>query len=559
MCDFWDTRGGLTWMPRMLRPRFTSWFGPLRQSSRWFEGETSRCRLKRPAVCPPRFSVGPRRTCSLPLVTTRSSSPNHEPDFDRRGPTSSLLHVIGSFLAPALLAVGAMPLLLANVGAEGFGLLSILWALGAYLGFLDLGMSRALTQRLASGAYSSLEDSRRSIWSVLLALVAIGLCLAIAGWSSSAWLIDFLDVPPSLRADSQTALVITLLTVPMTLATNVMVSVTEARLRFRQASFLLGPVLVLPVRKEVTWLVGSILVWRAITLALGVLANRDELISGGPSRPSVRALGTIWVRARWVAVSNVVGAVLTSGDRLIVGSLVGVAAIATYTGPFELTTRVSVLAVGFATILFPIAAKAERVPPEALVAHGSSALTAVLVGMAPVCLFLSYFAPELAATLLPDLQSSEVIAIWTVLTTGALFSALGQVPFARLHGQGRMRLVALTHLGELGPYIVSVVLLTQRLGLLVAAVACSVRGIVDDVVLYTLVRPLPRVAGFWATTLALALVLLFPLIVEMPEGLRIGIGTASVGLACMVAVHRAYPAAVRAVELLTPRRDDHVR
>ena len=51
---------------------------------------------------------------------------------------------------PLLAALVCIPYLIAQLGAERFGILTLIWAVVSYFGIFDLGMARALTQRLAA-------------------------------------------------------------------------------------------------------------------------------------------------------------------------------------------------------------------------------------------------------------------------------------------------------------------------------------------------------------------------------------------------------------------------
>lgn len=51
---------------------------------------------------------------------------------------------------PLIIAALTVPGLISIVGTERFGLLALAWGLIGYAGALDLGIGRALTQRIAS-------------------------------------------------------------------------------------------------------------------------------------------------------------------------------------------------------------------------------------------------------------------------------------------------------------------------------------------------------------------------------------------------------------------------
>lgn len=60
----------------------------------------------------------------------------------------SLYNVLGLGL-PLLVAVFCIPVLIQKLGNANFGLLTLIWAVVSYFGLFDLGLGRALTQRLS--------------------------------------------------------------------------------------------------------------------------------------------------------------------------------------------------------------------------------------------------------------------------------------------------------------------------------------------------------------------------------------------------------------------------
>ena len=77
---------------------------------------------------------------------------------------------------PLLAAIVTIPILIATLGTERFGILTLIWALVSYFGLFDLGLGRALTQQLAA-SWARGEQGRadRLIGTALLATVVLGL------------------------------------------------------------------------------------------------------------------------------------------------------------------------------------------------------------------------------------------------------------------------------------------------------------------------------------------------------------------------------------------------
>src|SRR5687768_9002689 len=83
-------------------------------------------------------------------------------------------------LLPLGIALVTIPLYLRIVGAERYGLLSICWLLLGYFGLFDFGISRAVSQKIASLREGSDESRSETFWTgltltLVLAAVAIPL------------------------------------------------------------------------------------------------------------------------------------------------------------------------------------------------------------------------------------------------------------------------------------------------------------------------------------------------------------------------------------------------
>jgi len=81
-----------------------------------------------------------------------------------------------------------------------------------------------------------------------------------------------------------------------------------------------------------------------------------------------------------------------------------------------------------------------------------------------------WIGPDIAAHSAPVLQS---------LSVGALCNAAAQVPFAYIQGTGRVRTTALIHLIELPFYVLLLVVLTTRYGIIGTAIAWALRAALD--------------------------------------------------------------------------------
>jgi O-antigen/teichoic acid export membrane protein len=209
----------------------------------------------------------------------------------------------------------------------------------------------------------------------------------------------------------------------------------------------------------------------------------------------------------WLTLSNVVGPVLVYADRFLISALLGLTAVAYYATPFVVVSRLFVLPHALMGVLFPAFVTSFAVNRERLRTLTSQSMFTLLAGMLPLVAMIFLFAPE-AMTLWLGAEFARhatVVARW--LAIGALFNSLARIPLSLTTASGRPDLVAKLHLAEMLPYGVCLWLLMQWHGIEGAAMAWTLRVLVDLLALMAIASR--RVAGlggiFFRTVLVCAL------------------------------------------------------
>jgi O-antigen/teichoic acid export membrane protein len=187
-------------------------------------------------------------------------------------------------------------------------------------------------------------------------------------------------------------------------------------------------------------------------------------------------------------------------------------AVAYYTTPYEVVTKIRLVPAALVGVLFPafassFATNANRT--ERMFRTGVKCLFLVLF---PITLVTVTFAREGLTLWLGSefARNSARVVQW--LAVGVFLNSLAQVPFALIQGVGRPDLTAKLHLFELPLYVVALWLLVGRYGILGAAVAWVLRAAVDTlclfaIALWVLPSDLQRIRRM-ALVLGLALVML---------------------------------------------------
>ncbi len=406
------------------------------------------------------------------------------------------LNLVGQVL-PLPVALITIPYVIHGFGTERFGLLSIAWVLLGYIGFFDLGLGRATTKFVAEClGRDETHELPRLVWTSVGSQVMFALVGAFLAAAATPVLVDrFLKISPALTGEAKASFIILAAALPIVIAGNGFRGTLEAAQRFdlvnyvkvpANVSILLLPALAIPLGLR---LPGVVLLLGLARLASGLA----YLICCFRLFPALltdfsfdsKLLRSLFSYGGWVTVSNVVGPFLTYMDRFFVGSLLSVTAVGYYTAPYEAISRVWVFPGSLVATLFPAF--------STLDAGGSKqrvrdlcvrSLKSLLLVLGPSLLLVVTFAHEALRLWLGADFAAKSTSVLQILAIGVLISCLATVPFTVIQGLGRPDLTAKLHLLELPFYAASLWFLLKHMGLAGAALAWTLRLLLDAVLLF---------------------------------------------------------------------------
>jgi O-antigen/teichoic acid export membrane protein len=412
--------------------------------------------------------------------------------------TNFAINVAGA-IVPLLVSLVTVPIYIRHIGDARYGVLSIVWVLLGYFGFLDLGLSRAAANALARLRYAPQPDRARVLVTTLVLNLTMGLVGSLALALAGSYLLQHvLAVPDALKAEVAGAFPGVVVLLPLALVSGVANGALESRERFALANTLgvisgsLGQVipvlLAVLVSPSLTVVIPAAALVRALSaLAVLTVVFRSEgpLHAGHFDRRQIRELLRY---GGWVSVTGVVGPILTSLDQFVIGSVLGVAKVPGYAVPMSLVLRSQIFPAALSRTLFPRLSSLAGQDAQAL---ASRALSTVAFGYAVVCapaivatplFFRLWISPEFAAAAAPVAE---------VLFLGAWVNAMAFVPYALLQSQGRPDVTGKFHALEVVPFVAVLWLLTRHYGIQGAAYAWALRCVVDGLMLFAAAR-MPR-------------------------------------------------------------------
>lgn len=398
-------------------------------------------------------------------------------------------------IAGAVLPLGVtlltVPLYLQIVGVERYGLLTICWVVLGYLGFLDLGLGPAVSQKIASIKAEQSAAAETVFWTAVWLSVAAGILTAVLVYASAGIYFAFGGLESAHEEEIRAAVPLLAMVLPVAMVSSVAAGALHGRQRFlalnlisMTSSTLMS---LLPLLVAYLWspTLSGLIVGAIAARFAGLVLQYWNCVRAVPLRglglPKKDLVGSLLKFGGWVTVSTAVAPLLVTVDRLAIGAVLGAAAVAAYSIPFSLIARMSIIPGSLSSALYPRFAATTDAEQKRLM---TLALAAILVTMTPICIiviaavrpfFDFWLGPELAATSAP---------VATFLILGAWANGIAYVPLAMLQGSGRPDVVAKIHLIELLPYWILLGAFLFLFGLAGAAVAWSLRALADSLLLH---------------------------------------------------------------------------
>ncbi|MHB8486140.1 MAG: flippase [Candidatus Acidiferrales bacterium] len=426
-----------------------------------------------------------------------AANPNAHLTSGRLLARNTIWNLIGGG-APMLVAIVCIPILIAGLGKDRFGILALAWVIIGYAGFFDLGVGRALTQFVAKklGAGED-RDVPPLVWTSLALMLLLGIVGGVVVALISPWLVHrALHIPAALQRETLYSFYLLGASLPIVITTAGLRGFLEAHQRFDLVNALriplsmfvfAGPLLVLPFSHSlfpvVAVLVGGRVVgWAAhLLLCLRVMPALRHHIAW--HRPSV---GPLLSFGGWLTVSNVVGPLMLSVDRFLIGALLSVTAVAYYATSYELVARLFAVSAALGGVMFPAFSTSFTQDPRHAARLYDRSLLAIAGILAPVCFLIVLLAKPVLILWVGPQFAEHSFRVAQILSIGVLVLGLESIPFALLQAIGRPDLPAKLNMIELPLYFGILWFLTARYGLVGAAAAWSLRAFLDGMIMMIL-------------------------------------------------------------------------
>lgn len=408
------------------------------------------------------------------------------------------LWTLGGSVGASAIALFSVPILLRHLGTDRLGVIALAWMVEGQFGVFDLGLSQALTKLVAEKLGLSREEDIPAIfWSALLIMAIFGLMGAILLRVGTPWLVyNILKVPIGLRPETILTFHLIAISLPIVISSAGLKGflaahqrfdlLTTARLPISIFSYLaplaalpfsskLGPViLILVASRFIGWTVHMVL-----CLRIAPILRQRITIKGAPFAHMFHFGG-------WMTVTNIVSPIMANMDRLLIGALISMSAVAYYATPFEVVNKLVIIPGAIAGVLFPalsVAIVRDRERASLLFDKG---VKYIFLALFPIILVLLALGRLGLQIWLGSDFAQKSTSILQLLAIGVFANSLAQVPFCQIQAANRPDLAARVHLAELPCCLLGFWFLTSRYGITGAGVAWSLRTTIDAAIMFWL-------------------------------------------------------------------------
>lgn len=402
----------------------------------------------------------------------------------------TIVNLMGNVL-PMVLALVTVPLYLNYIGGERYGVLAIIWALFGYFGFFDFGFGRAVSQRMSRLSSADASECSNLLWTAIVSTFLLGLVGSFLLWMSADYILSHLiKMSESSREEVANALVWLLISLPLLLPTTVLNGALQARLRFVELNIIyvfgniLGQLLPLAFAAsgyvQLQILVPAVVATRLITICLSFSQCRHHVPLIGSPHFELKHLKPLIGYGGWVSVMTMLSPLLMTVDRFVIAALSGASAVAHYTVPYDLVSRSMVISSSLSSAIFPRLAAANVEQAGDIAIRATRVLVAV---MTPVVIFALFTVHPFLNIWVGEAFSNSSAKVAEVILLGVWINSLVIPHHARLLAADNPKIVVIIYLIQIPVYFLVLWIGITKFGIIGAAVAWSLRVLLDTLML----------------------------------------------------------------------------
>ncbi|MFH1139867.1 MAG: flippase [Pseudomonadota bacterium] len=395
-------------------------------------------------------------------------------------------------ILPLIFALTTLPMYIKLIGEERYGVLSLVLLFFGYFGLLDLGLGRATAQKIAEMHNACIEEREEVFWTALISNFGLGLFFGIL-ICPIAYSVIGSNIENTVTFRNEILLTIPLFVIalPLTTISSVLKGALQGREQFLSLNIvttigsglfqffpLVAAILFEPT---LSYLILSLLIAKGINIVILFCFCKKYLELKNFSFKKRTALMLLEFGG-WITISSIISPLLTTIDRIMIGSMLGTNMVTSYVVPSDLVQKGGIIPSSLAVAIFPkLASESSNSYKKKLTIK---CLIFIGIIITPCVIFgIQIFEPFLSLWISKDF-SEKAANIGHILAVGFWFNSSARIPYIELLAKGKPDVVAKCHLLEFIPYVILLWLFLKNYGIEGAAIAWSLRVFLDTILLF---------------------------------------------------------------------------
>lgn len=398
---------------------------------------------------------------------------------------NSLFSIAGS-VVPVLITVVTLPFLLSTIGAERYGALALCWLILIYAAQVLSGIGTAITHNVARAEDDKAVERDTMASGIATALVVSPLIGVLASIVALVFFGQYFQVSETVGSELSASIWLIGLGSFVSGLSRVCNGALVGKERFATASIAAmvsngGLPLLALAFSQVFGPSMVVLLWASLlAYSLGLLILLADLwqsqLRMGPLTVSWNQSKSLLQFGFWIMATAVIAPLLLTLDRMVIGAQLGAVAVAAYTIPFQIISRLQLVPQSVINVLFPrlsvnVGDKARR-----MAFLYSIAMTAFF---APIIVGLIYLIEPLLQLWLGENLDPQSVKVGLWLLLAFYVTAIEHTMVVFLQSQGHGSSVAKFKFAEIIPYVAVLLYCADAYGLMGVAGAFLVRRILE--------------------------------------------------------------------------------
>lgn len=395
-----------------------------------------------------------------------------------------------------LAAIICIPYLIEGLGEAKFGMLTLIWAIISYAGLLDLGLSKAITNKISIfiGA-NEVHKIPNFFRSAKLLLFLFSLITAVILTLSSTLIATHLQGGFETVQQARLGVWLIGIAVPFITLTSIYRGVLEAKGLFGVVNIIRLPMglLTFSLPAVITYVLGPDLL--LIIIGLVIIRVIFYLVHKATAQKLVLEIsqsdGYDWDEMKlalnlgaWITLTNIISPLMGYLDRFVILAMLGPKAVAYYVTPQEIVTKLWIIPGAVTSAVFPVFSQ-HTTDNQANIKFFARSLWLILISLLPIVTILYLYSHEIMSLWISEDFAVVSAPIIKIMIIGIFINCFSHVPFTYLQATGNANLTAIIQVIQLPVFIGALYFSLSKFGLIGAAYAFSIRILCDAILMFT--------------------------------------------------------------------------